>query len=132
MSESEFKSTDGLKRIAGAMKYSTQGLTHMIRHEAAFRQELIACCVLVPLALWLPLGAVEKLLLLGAVALVLITEIINSAIEAVVDRVSLERHPLAGRAKDMGSAAVFLAVIWGAVVWLTLAGPLVWRLVFPG
>jgi diacylglycerol kinase (ATP) len=100
----------------------------MVRNEAAFRQELMACCVLVPLALWLPLGAVEKLLLLGALALVLITEIINSAIEAVVDRVSLERHPLAGRAKDMGSAAVFVAVIWGVVVWLTLTGPMLWRL----
>ena len=128
MSESEFKSKDGLNRIQGAIKYSTQGLTHMVRHEAAFRQELIACCVLVPLALWLPLNAVEKLLLLGSMALVLIAEIINSAIEAVVDRVSLDRHPLAGRAKDMGSAAVFVAVIWGVVVWLTLVGPMLWRL----
>ena len=128
MSESEFKSVDGFRRLVGALKYSTQGLTHMVRNEAAFRQELMACCVLVPLALWLPLGAVEKLLLLGALALVLITEIINSAIEAVVDRVSLERHPLAGRAKDMGSAAVFVAVIWGVVVWLTLTGPMLWRL----
>lgn len=129
MSESEFKSTDGLGRIGAAIRYSTQGLSHAIRNEAAFRQELMACCVLVPLALWLPLGLVEKLLLLGAIALVLIMEIINSAIEAVVDRVSLDRHPLAGRAKDMGSAAVFVAVIWGVVVWLTLVGPMLWRLV---
>jgi len=128
MSESEFKSTDGLSRISAAIRYSTQGLGHAIRNEAAFRQELMACCVLVPLALWLPLGLVEKLLLLGAIALVLIMEIINSAIEAVVDRISLERHPLAGRAKDLGSAAVFIAVIWGAVVWLSLAGPALWRM----
>lgn len=128
MSESEFKSTGGFKRLLGAMRYSAQGLTHMIRHEAAFRQELMACCVLIPLALWLPLSAVEKLLLLGSVAVVLITEIMNSAIEAVVDRVSLERHPLAGRAKDMGSAAVFVAVVWTVVVWLTLVWPLVWQM----
>lgn len=128
MSESEFKSTGGLGRISAAIRYSTQGLGHAIRNEAAFRQELMACCVLIPLALWLPLGVVEKLLLLGAIALVLILEIINSAIEAVVDRVSLERHPLAGRAKDLGSAAVFIAVIWSAVVWLSLAGPALWRM----
>jgi diacylglycerol kinase (ATP) len=100
----------------------------MVRHEAAFRQELIAACVLVPVALWLPLGTMEKLWLLGSVVLMLITEIVNSAIEAVVDRVSLERHPLAGRAKDMGSAAVFISVIWIVVVWLSLAGPVLWRM----
>jgi len=127
-SESEFKSTDGFGRLAKALKYSTQGLNHMVRHEAAFRQELIASCVLVPVALWLPLGTMEKLWLLGSVVLMLITEIVNSAIEAVVDRVSLERHPLAGRAKDMGSAAVFISVIWIVVVWLSLAGPVLWRM----
>src|SRR5580693_7041429 len=117
---SEFKSVDGLKRIVSALRYSGQGLRHAIRNEAAFRQELMACCVLVPLAIWLPLSLVEKLLLLGSIALVLITEILNSAIEAVVDRVSLDRHPLAGRAKDMGSAAVFIAVLWCAIVWCAL------------
>ncbi|HEX4326916.1 MAG TPA: diacylglycerol kinase [Burkholderiales bacterium] len=127
-SKSEFKSTDGFGRLAKALKYSTQGLNHMVRHEAAFRQELIAACVLVPVALWLPLGTMEKLWLLGSVVLMLITEIVNSAIEAVVDRVSLERHPLAGRAKDMGSAAVFISVIWIVVVWLSLAGPVLWRM----
>jgi diacylglycerol kinase (ATP) len=127
MSESEFKSVDGLRRIISAIRYSRQGLNHAVRNEAAFRQELLACCVLVPLAIWLPLTLVEKLLLLGSITLVLVTEIINSAIEAVVDRVSLDRHPLAGRAKDMGSAAVFIAVIWCAIVWLSLAGPLLWH-----
>lgn len=124
---SEFKSVDGIKRIAGAIRYSRQGLAHAVRHEAAFRQELMACCVLVPLAIWLPLPLLEKLLLLGSMALVLITEIINSAIEAVVDRVSLDRHPLAGRAKDLGSAAVMIAVVWCAIVWFSLAGPVLWN-----
>jgi len=124
---SEFKSVDGFTRIISAIRYSRQGLAHAVRHEAAFRQELMACSVLVPLAIWLPLPLVEKLLLLGSMALVLITEIINSAIEAVVDRVSLDRHPLAGRAKDLGSAAVMIAVVWCAVVWLSLAGPVLWH-----
>lgn len=128
MEESQFKSTGGLKRLAGALRYSTQGLTHMVRHEAAFRQELMLCVVLVPLALWLPLGLTEKLLLLSSIVTMLVTETINSAIEAVVDRVSLERHPLAGRAKDMGSAAVFISVIWLTILWLTLAGPVLWRM----
>lgn len=127
MSENEFKSSDGFKRIVSAIRYSRQGLNHAVRHEAAFRQELLACCVLVPLAVWLPLALVEKLLLLGSMALVLITEILNSAVEAVVDRVSLDRHPLAGRAKDMGSAAVFIAVIWCGIVWLALTVPLLWH-----
>src|SRR5258708_34575664 len=101
---SEFKSVDGFKRIAGAIRYSRQGLAHAVRNEAAFRQELMACCVLVPLAIWLPLPLLEKLLLLGSMALVLITELINSAIEAVVDRVSLDRHPPARRAQAPGPA----------------------------
>lgn len=124
---SEFKSVDGLRRIAGAIRYSRQGLGHAVRHEAAFRQELMACCVLVPLAIWLPLPLVEKLLLFGSMALVLITEVINSAIEAVVDRVSLDRHPLAGRAKDLGSAAVMIAMVWCGIVWFSLAGPVLWN-----
>jgi diacylglycerol kinase (ATP) len=124
---SEFKSVDGLTRIVSAIRYSRQGLAHAVRHEAAFRQELMACCVLVPLAIWLPLPLLEKLLLLGSIAVVLITELINSAIEAVVDRVSLERHLLAGRAKDLGSAAVMIAVVWCAIVWISLAGPVLWR-----
>jgi diacylglycerol kinase (ATP) len=129
MPESEFKSTGGLKRLPGALKYSTQGLLLMVRHEAAFRQELLVACVLVPLAFWLPLGMVERMLLLSSIVTMLVTEAINSAIEAVVDRVSLERHPLAGRAKDMGSAAVFISVIWLTILWLTLAGPVLWRMV---
>jgi len=130
MDESEFKSKDGLQRIRAAIGYSFKGLSHAVRNEAAFRQELMAGCVMVPLALWLPLPLVEKLLLLGSMVLVLVTEITNSAIEAVVDRVSLERHPLAGRAKDLGSAAVFIAVMWCLLLWVCLAGPLAWRHMF--
>jgi len=128
MDQNEFKSTGGLKRILTALKYSTQGLSHAVRNEAAFRQELMLCCVMVPLALWLPLPLLEKLLLLGSLVLVLIAEIINSAIEAVVDRVSLDRHPLAGQAKDLGSAAVFMSLLWSGVLWLCLAGPALWRM----
>ena len=128
MDQNEFKSTGGLKRILTALRYSTQGLSHAVRNEAAFRQELMLCCVMVPLALWLPLPLLEKLLLLGSLVLVLIAEIINSAIEAVVDRVSLDRHPLAGQAKDLGSAAVFMSLLWSGVLWLCLAGPVLWRM----
>ena len=117
------KSTGGFARIGKALGYSLQGLTHAVRFEAAFRQELI---IAIPamIGLWfLPVSMVEKLLLLGTVLLVLIVELLNSAIEATVDRVSTERHPLSGRAKDLGSAAVLLAVILMVVAWALIAGP---------
>ena len=125
---STLKSTDGIGRIGNAVRYSLQGLTHAIRCEAAFRQELM---IAVPamIGLWfLPLSIVEKIVLLGTVLLVLIIELLNSAIEATVDRVSTERHPLSGRAKDLGSAAVFLAVTLMTLAWIMLAGPVVVRL----
>ncbi len=124
---STLKSTDGIGRIGNAVRYSLQGLTHAIRYEAAFRQELM---IAVPamIGLWfLPLSMVERIVLLGTVLLVLIVELLNSAIEATVDRVSTERHPLSGRAKDLGSAAVLLAVILMTLAWIMLAGPVVVR-----
>ncbi len=123
---SAFKSRSGLKRIAGAVRYSAQGLRSAWKHEHAFRQEL---CVIVPatvVALLLPVTAIEKLVLVATMVLVLVVELLNSAIEAVVDRVSLERHPLSRNAKDFGSAAVMLAVLlsvvcWAVVLWGWLA-----------
>ena len=122
------KSTGGFARIGKALGYSLQGLTHAVRFEAAFRQELI---IAIPamIGLWfLPVSMVEKLLLLGTVLLMLIVELLNSAIEATVDRVSTERHPLSGRAKDLGSAAVLLAVILMLATWVLIAGPAICKL----
>lgn len=107
----------GLRRIVNAARYSTDGILACLRAEAAFRQECLLALVLVPLGLYLGDGAAEKALLAGSVMLVLIIEIINSAIERVVDRISDERHPLSKEAKDMGSAAVLIALALAALVW---------------
>jgi len=108
----------GLKRVLDATRYSLAGLAAACRHEAAFRQELALAAVLLPLALWLGEDGAERALLAGSVVLVLVVEVLNSAVEAVVDRIGDEIHPLAGRAKDLGSAAVFLALANAALVWL--------------
>ncbi len=107
----------GLRRILNATRYSAYGLSVCLKHEAAFRQEALLALILVPLGLWLGDGAAEKALLAGSVIIVMIVEIINSAIERVVDRISDERHQLSKEAKDMGSAAVFLALALVALVW---------------
>ncbi|HJW02183.1 MAG TPA: diacylglycerol kinase [Azospira sp.] len=107
----------GLARLWGALGYSRQGLASAWRHEAAFRQEALAALVLIPLGIYLGHNGVERALLVGSVFLVLLAELINSAIEAVVDRVSQERHDLSKRAKDQGSAAVLLALASAAAVW---------------
>ncbi|MGV1099679.1 diacylglycerol kinase [Thiovibrio sp. JS02] len=112
------KSGSGLTRIVNAFGWSMAGLAAACRHEKAFQQELALVLLLAPLALWLGKTGPEKALLLSALFLVLITEIVNSAIEAVVDRFGGEIHPLSGRAKDMGSAAVFLALANVVAVWL--------------
>ncbi|ENO82379.1 diacylglycerol kinase [Thauera mechernichensis] len=121
--ESPFKGKTGLRRIWNAFHYSLDGLRAAYRHEDAFRQEVLLTLVALPLALWLGDSALERALMIGSVLLVLIVELLNSAIEATVDRVSLERHQLAKRAKDIGSAAVLIALINAAVVWgLVLLG----------
>lgn len=117
MPESPPKSTTGLARIRNALRYSVDGLKAAYRHEAAFRQEVWLAAVLIPLALWLPASPVGKALMIASVLLVLIVELLNSAVEAAVDRVSLEKHELAKRAKDTGSAAVMVALINLVVVW---------------
>lgn len=115
------KSRGGLKRIWNATLYSRDGLLAAWRHEAAFRQELLLAAFLVPLGLTLGGNGLERALLVGSVLLVLIVELLNSAVETVVDRVSAERHELSKRAKDLGSAAVMLSLVNVAVVWgLTL------------
>lgn len=110
----------GVKRLVMATLYTYKGLSHAVRHEAAFRQECIAAAVLIPAALIIDFSAMERLLLIGAVLLVMIIELLNTGIEAVVDRVGFEYHELAGLAKDMGSAAVMLALIYCVMVWGTL------------
>ena len=116
--ESPFKGKTGLRRVWNAFHYSCAGLQAAYRHEDAFRQEALLALVLIPLAIWLGDGAVERALLIGCVLLVLIVELINSAIEATVDRISLDLHPLAKRAKDIGSAAVMIALLNAALVWV--------------
>ncbi len=110
--------TTGIKRIVNAAGYSWLGLKAAFRHEAAFRQELLLLLLLGPVAIWLGETGVERALLLGVLFLILIVELLNSAIEAVVDRFGGEHHELSGRAKDIGSAAVFMALVLAAVVWL--------------
>lgn len=107
----------GLKRILSAAGYSVNGLRSCWNNEAAFRQELLACIVMVPLALYLGNTGLEKAALLGSCILVLIVEILNSSVEAVVDRIGHEHHELSGLAKDLGSAAVMLSLLNVAVVW---------------
>ncbi len=121
---SEFKSKSGAKRIYAAFFYSMQGFAAAWRHEHAFRQELMLAVPAAVAALLLPVSALEKVALLAVLALVLIVELINSAIEAVVDRISLERHPLSKNAKDFGSAAVFLALALAAMTWAVIVLPL--------
>ncbi|HEY5020066.1 MAG TPA: diacylglycerol kinase [Steroidobacteraceae bacterium] len=118
--ESPYKGKTGLRRLMNAAGYSLSGLAAAARHEDAFRQELVLSAILVPLGLWLGHGGVERALLVGSVLLVLIVELLNSAVEATVDRVSLEDHSLAKRAKDIGSAAVMFALVNVAAIWLLI------------
>ena len=112
-----YSGNKGIVRIIRATRYSWQGIRAAYRHEEAFRQETWLCLVLVPLGLYLGDGGVEKALLAASVLLLPLVEILNSALEAVVDRVGEERHELSGRAKDMGSAAVALAILVMVLVW---------------
>lgn len=116
------KGKRGLQRLVNATRYSFDGLRAAWQHEDAFRQEVLVAAVLIPLALWLPVARVEKLLLVASVLLLILVELLNTAIEAAVDRDSYEINPLGKRAKDMGSAAVLIALwigvlTWGTVLW---------------
>jgi len=116
-STSEFKSKGGLKRIVSAFRYSLDGFRHAWQHEHAFRQELMVALPAAVAALLLKISAFQKLALIAVLGLVLLVELINASIEAVVDRVSLERHPLSKAAKDLGSAAVALAITMAGATW---------------
>ncbi|MFZ1388123.1 MAG: diacylglycerol kinase [Thiolinea sp.] len=110
----------GIKRIIKAGQYSWQGICAAYRNEEAFRQEVWILAVAVPLALWIGEDGLERALLIGSILLLLIVELLNSAVEAVVDRIGSEHHELAGRAKDMGSAAVTIAILNAIVLWLVM------------
>lgn len=109
-----------VKRLGSATRFSMQGLQHAWKGEAAFRFEAVLAVVMLPLALLIDVSALERIALVGSVFLVLIVELLNSAVEAAIDRVGLEIHPLSARAKDLGSAAVFLALLLALFVWITI------------
>ena len=117
---SEFKSKSGLRRIFSAFFYSIDGFRSAWRNEHAFRQELVLVVIGVVAALALPVSAFEKLFMIAVLILILVVELLNSAIEAVVDRVSLERHTLSKNAKDFGSAAVLLTVLIAVATWTVI------------
>ena len=112
------KHRQGIGHVWQAIGTALQGLRSACEHEDAFRQELVVAAIAIPVALLLPVGMLGKALMAGSILLVLIVELLNSALEAAVDHTSLERHPLAKRAKDMGSAAVLLSIVNAAVIWL--------------
>lgn len=114
------KKAKGITRIVNAAGYSCKGLKAAFKHEAAFRQEIILLFVAIILAAWLDVSQTDRILLIGSVGLVLIIELVNSAIEAIVDRVGREFHELSGRAKDIGSAAVLCSLILAAYVWISI------------
>ncbi|WP_144630751.1 diacylglycerol kinase [Bordetella genomosp. 13] len=119
--QSPYKSTGGLRRIINALRYSFQGLKAAIKYEAAFRQELALAILLVPAAFFLGRTTDEVFILIAAVILVLVVELLNSAVEALADALSVETHPLLGRAKDLGSAAVMLMLFFTVAVWVAVA-----------
>ena len=116
----------GWRHLVNSTRYSFKGLKAAFQHEAAFRQELVLCLLLLPLAWWIGETAIEWLLLVGSCFLVLIVELLNSAVETAIDRIGPEHHVLSGRAKDIGSAAVMLSLIMagmtgGLLLWQKLA-----------
>ncbi|HEX7466004.1 MAG TPA: diacylglycerol kinase [Usitatibacter sp.] len=110
-------------RILHAFFNSIAGLADAWRHESAFRQEILLAIVLIPAACWIPVSAVERALLIGTVLLVMIVELLNTSVEAAIDRISFDQHSLSKRAKDIGSAAVFMALVLLAVVWALVVPP---------
>ena len=110
----------GIPRIIDACGYSLKGMRTAWKNESAFREELIAAVILIPIAMWLGDGSVQKVLLISSVLLVLIVELLNSAVEATVDRIGPELHELSGYAKDAGSAAVFVSLCNMCLVWVLI------------
>ena len=118
--ESPYKGKIGFKRILNAFHYSCSGIREAYRNENAFRQEVLLAAILLPLAFWVSSEAIERAMMISSVLLLLIVELLNSAIETVVDRISLDDHHLSKRAKDIGSAAVLVCIINLVVVWLVV------------
>jgi diacylglycerol kinase (ATP) len=110
----------GLRRLINALRWTVRGLKSTFKHEEAFRQEVYLCLVLGPLGFWLGDTGIEKALLVGPLLIVLIVELMNSAIESVVDRISTDHHKLSGRAKDQGSAAVFVSLALVTLCWVSI------------
>jgi len=129
--ESPHKGQSGVRRLVNAFFYSLSGLMLAFRHESAFRQEIALATVLIPVACVLPVGAVERVMLIASVLLVLIVELLNSSVEAAIDRIGFDTHRLSKRAKDLGSAAVLIALTALLVTWLLLAGPALLALAAP-
>jgi diacylglycerol kinase (ATP) len=121
--ESPFKGKRGLARIVQAFFNSLAGLADAWRHESAFRQEILLAVVLIPAACVVPVTAAERALLIGAVLVVMIVELLNSSVEAAIDRISFDHHSLSKRAKDIGSAAVFMSLLLLALVWGLIVPP---------
>ncbi len=116
MTMAESKRT-GVRRLVYALGYSINGIRAAWKNEAAFREEIVLCAVMAPLGIWLGKTAVERILLLGSLMLILIVELLNSAVEALADRIGMEHHVLSGRAKDLGSAAVLISLAAAALAW---------------
>lgn len=120
MDASTFKGKKGLRRIINAAGYSVNGFRIAWKHEAAFREELLLCLVLVPVALWLDVSVLERIALVGSLGLLLVVELLNTAIENAIDRIGPEHHKLSGRAKDLGSSAVFVMLMLAGFVWVSI------------
>ena len=118
--KSSYKGKTGIKRLANAFTYSVAGTLAAFKHEDAFRQEVFLSAVLIPLAIYLGQTAIEQALMIASILLIIIVELLNSSLEATVDRISVKRHKLSKRAKDIGSAAVFFSLVNATVIWFLI------------
>ena len=118
--KSPYKGKTGIKRLLNAFKYSVSGTLAAFKHEDAFRQEVILSIILIPLAIYLGQTPIEQALMITSILLIIIVELLNSSVEATVDRISVKRHKLAKRAKDIGSAAVFFSLVNASVIWFLI------------
>ena len=118
--KSPYKGKTGIKRLANAFTYSVAGTLAAFKHEDAFRQEVILSVVLIPLAIYLGQTAIDQALMIASILLIIIVELLNSSLEATVDRISVKRHKLSKRAKDIGSAAVFFSLVNASVIWFLI------------
>ena len=118
--KSPYKGKTGIKRLANAFTYSVAGTLAAFKHEDAFRQEVILSTILIPLAIYLGQTAIEQALMIASILLIIIVELLNSSVEATVDRISVKRHKLSKRAKVIGSAAVFFSLVNASIIWFLI------------